>query len=225
MIYGVAMLQHESISHKVYDLLKQEIISNQLVSGERLIVNTLSKRFGVSSIPVREALFRLAAEKLIILEHNKGFRVAKKPDANDILEWQQARLLIEPAIAEMVLANITASEIAHLRALNTMMRTHHYGPRYEQYSYFINLNAEFHKHIVIASRNNLIIEMYGTLNYGPQVGRFHEERGVPDLQLLCDEHNDIIEAIEQRDIALYRNKTADHIILGFDRQISYSVSP
>ncbi|MBT9432891.1 GntR family transcriptional regulator [Candidatus Sodalis endolongispinus] len=90
------MLQHESISHKVYELLKQEIISNQLASGDRLIVNTLSKRFGVSGITVREALFRLAAEKLIVLEHNKGFRVARKPDAKDIFQWQQARLLIEP---------------------------------------------------------------------------------------------------------------------------------
>ncbi|MFE8103620.1 GntR family transcriptional regulator [Brenneria goodwinii] len=218
------MLQHESISHKVYEQLKQQIISNQLSPGERLIVNNLSQRFGVSSIPVREALFRLAAEKLIVLEHNKGFKVAQKPDANNIFQWQQARLLIEPAIADMVLENITPNEIAHLRRLNDSMRTHHYGPRYEQYSYFINLNAEFHKHIVIASRNDLIIEMYGTLNYGPQVGRFHEEHGVPDLQLLCDEHDEIINAIEQRDADMYRSKSADHIILGFDRQISYSTS-
>ncbi|WP_413739414.1 GntR family transcriptional regulator [Sodalis sp. RH14] len=218
------MLQHESISHKVYELLKQEIISNQLKSGERLIVKNLSVRFGVSGIPVREALFRLAAEKLILLEHNKGFRVADKPDARDIAQWQQARLLIEPAIADMVLMNITPDEIAYLRQLNDSMRTHHYGPRYEQYSYFINLNAEFHKHIVIASRNDLIIEMYATLNYGPQVGRFHEERGVPDLQLLCDEHDEIIDAIERRDAEMYRSKSADHIILGFDRQISYSTA-
>lgn len=216
------MLHHESISHKVYDLLKQEIISGALNAGERLVVSPLSKRFGVSSIPVREALFRLAAEKLIVLEHNKGFRVANKPDPNDIFQWQQARLLIEPAIADMVVANITAVEIAKLHKLNDAMRAHHYGPHYEQYSYFINLNAEFHKHIIMASRNDLVIEMYATLNYGPQVGRFHEDRGVPDLQLLCDEHEEIINAIEQRDADRYRSKSADHIILGFDRQISYS---
>lgn len=29
--------------------------------------------------------------------------------------------------------------------------------------------------------------MYDTLIYGPQVGCFHEQRGVPDLQSLCDE--------------------------------------
>ncbi|WP_166933518.1 GntR family transcriptional regulator [Candidatus Pantoea communis] len=218
------MLQHESISHKVYDLLKQEIISNQLEPGARLVVSPLSKKYGVSSIPVREALFRLAAEKLILLEHNKGFRVAEKPDPQDIVQWQQARLLIEPAIADMVLQNITDKEIASLRDLNVAMRSHQYGPHYEQYSYFINLNAEFHRQIVVATRNQLIIEMYGTLNYGPQVGRFHEERGVPDLQLLCDEHDEIIASIEQKDAALYQKKSADHIIMGFDRQITYSTS-
>ncbi|HBO21468.1 MULTISPECIES: GntR family transcriptional regulator [unclassified Providencia] len=215
------MLQHESISFKVYELLKQEIVSNQLEPGARLIVSNISKRFGVSGIPVREALFRLEAEKLIILEHNKGFRVAEKPDAQDIYKWQQARLLIEPAIADIVLENITASEIAYLRQLNIDMRTHEYGPHYEQYVYFINLNAEFHKQIVMASRNELIIEMYNTLNYGPQVGRFHENRGVPDLQLLCNEHDEIIDAIEARNADIYREKTTEHIILGFDRQISF----
>ncbi|MGO2305609.1 MAG: GntR family transcriptional regulator [Providencia sp.] len=215
------MLQHESISFKVYELLKQEIVSNQLEPGARLIVSNISKRFGVSGIPVREALFRLEAEKLIILEHNKGFRVAEKPDAQDIYKWQQARLLIEPAIADIVLDNITASEIAYLRQLNIDMRTHEYGPHYEQYVYFINLNAEFHKQIVMASRNELIIEMYNTLNYGPQVGRFHENRGVPDLQLLCNEHDEIIDAIEARNADIYREKTTEHIILGFDRQISF----
>ncbi|HBY4813790.1 TPA: GntR family transcriptional regulator [Klebsiella pneumoniae] len=218
------MLQHESISHKVYELLKQEIISSQLEPGTRLIVNTLSKRFGVSGIPVREALFRLAAEKLIVLEHNKGFRVAPKPDAQDIYQWQQARLLIEPEIAEMVLKNITRPELEHLRNLNQTMRSHHYGPRYEQYSTFIHLNAEFHNHIVMVTHNDLIIEMYRTLNYGPQVGRFHESRGVPDINLLCDEHDEIISAIESGDVDGYRQRSRDHIILGFDRQISYSYS-
>ncbi|ORM71207.1 GntR family transcriptional regulator [Pantoea rwandensis] len=216
------MLQNESISHKVYDLLKQEIISNQLTPGERLVVSPLSKRFGVSSIPVREALFRLAAEKLIVLEHNKGFHVAQKPNERDIFQWQQARLLVEPAIGEMVIENIVPHEIQELKRLNVAMRTHHYGPRYEQYSYFINLNAEFHKYIVSITRNNLIIEMYGTLNYGPQVGRFHEERGVPDLQLLCDEHDQIINAIETENVVLYKEVAGDHIIKGFNRQISFS---
>lgn len=216
------MLQTESISHKVYELLKQEIVSNALEPGARLIVNNLSKRFGVSGIPVREALFRLAAEKLIVLEHNKGFRVAQKPDAQDIFQWQQARLLIEPAIADMVIENITPFEIKELRKLNVAMRSHSYGPRYEQYNYFINLNAEFHKQIVVTTRNELIIEMYNTLNYGPQVGRFHEERGVPDITLLCDEHDDIIDALENRDAEMYRRKSTDHIVLGFNRQISYS---
>jgi DNA-binding GntR family transcriptional regulator len=216
------MLQHKSISNKVYELLKKEIVSNKLEPDARLILKALSKRFGVSAIPIREALFRLATEKLIVLEHNKGFKVARKPDAKDIFQWQQARLLIEPAIADMVLENITSKEIACLRELNVAMRTHHYGPRYEEYSYFINLNAEFHRRIVIASRNDLIIEMYDTLNYGPQVGRFHEERGVPDLQLLCDEHDDIIRAIEKKDAKMYRRKSTSHIVQGFDRQISYS---
>lgn len=217
------MLQDKSISNKVYELLKKQIVSNKLEPSERLIVSALSKRFGVSAIPIREALFRLAAEKLIVLEHNKGFRVAREPDAKDIFQWQQARLLIEPAIADMVLENITPKEIARLRELNVAMRTHHYGPRYEQYSYFINLNAEFHRRIVLASRNDLIIEMYDTLNYGPQVGRFHEKRGVPDLQSLCDEHDEIIHAIEKKDAEMYRRKSTNHIVLGFDRQISYSL--
>ncbi|MBT9432892.1 FCD domain-containing protein [Candidatus Sodalis endolongispinus] len=124
----------------------------------------------------------------------------------------------------MVLANISRQEIDHLRQLNTTMRSHHYGPRYEQYSYFINLNAEFHNHIILATRNDLIIEMYRTLNYGPQVGRFHESRGVSDINQLCDEHDEIINTLESGDVQMYRQRSRDHIILGFDRQITYSAN-
>lgn len=216
------MFEHESISQKIYQLLKQEIVSSQLAAGARLVVSPLSKRFGVSSIPVREALFRLAAEKLIVLEHNKGFRVAATPDASDILQWQQARLMVEPAVAELVVAQITPGEIAQLRQMNQAMRSHDYGPRQQEYRFFINLNADFHRQIVIASRNDLVIEMYRTLNYGPQVGRSHEGRGVPDLALLCDEHEAMIDALEQRDAQRYRQLATDHVTNGFHRQIGES---
>lgn len=216
------MLQNESISNKIYDILKQDIVTNQLAPDARLVISSLSQRFGISAIPVREALFRLAAEKLIVLEHNKGFKVASKPNVDDIQQWRQARLLIEPCIAESVIANITDAQIDELKQLNREMRQHAYGPKYEQYSFFINANSDFHKLIVGSCGNRLVVEMYNALNYGPQVGRFHNERGVPDITLLCNEHDMIISAIENRNVEDYRSRTTDHITLGFDRQLDLS---
>ncbi len=214
------MLKNKSVSDEVYDILKKEIIYNQLQPGEHLIVSALSVKFGISGIPIREALVRLTAEKFLILEHNKGFRVAAKPCNNDIYQWHEARVLIESSIGDAVIEKITRDELGELKRLNHDIRTHGHDGVYDNYSDLISMNAEFHKVIVNAAGNSLINDMYTALDFGPQLFLFHEGQGVPDLDILCDEHDEIISAIEEKNPVLYSEKTRLHIIRGFKRQIA-----
>ncbi|WP_213993484.1 GntR family transcriptional regulator [Sodalis sp. dw_96] len=214
------MLKNKSVSDEVYDILKKEIIQNQLQPGEHLIVSALSAKFGISGIPIREALVRLTAEKFLILEHNKGFRVAAKPCNNDLYQWHEARVLIESYIADAVIAKMTEAELNELKRLNYGIRSHDRSPGYENHSYLITMNADFHTIIVNAAGNRLINDMYTAVNYDPHLVRFHEGQGVADLDILCDEHDEIISAIEEKNPARYIEKTRSHIIHGFKRQIA-----
>jgi len=60
----------------VYAAIKNAIRQGQLEPGQRLIVSDLSRQFGASSSPIREALQQLQAEHWVDFEPNIGFRVA-----------------------------------------------------------------------------------------------------------------------------------------------------
>ncbi|XBS69859.1 FCD domain-containing protein [Acerihabitans sp. KWT182] len=134
----------------------------------------------------------------MVLEHNKGFRVAAKPCSEDIYQWHEAKMIIESSIATAMIQKITIEELDKLKRLNDSIRCHGEGSVFENHTLFISLNIDFHKTIVNAAGNNLINEMYTSLNYGPYVTRFPEGNGISDLNSVCGEHDEIICAIEEK---------------------------
>ena len=71
----------------VYGRLRREVLDGVLKPGSRLRFDEMRARYGVGISPLREALTRLAAEKLVTLEEHKGFRVSpiSSNDLRDIL--------------------------------------------------------------------------------------------------------------------------------------------
>lgn len=59
-----------------YARLRDDIVSGQLVPGEKLRVEHLKERYGVSAGTLREAITRLASDALVVTEGQRGFRVA-----------------------------------------------------------------------------------------------------------------------------------------------------
>ncbi|MBC9247455.1 FCD domain-containing protein [Paracoccus sp. 11-3] len=81
----------KTLMASVYDRLRGDIVDGELRPGARLRFDELKESYGVGLSPLREALTRLAAEKLVILEEHKGFRVApiSRSDLNDLLFMRQ----------------------------------------------------------------------------------------------------------------------------------------
>jgi GntR family carbon starvation induced transcriptional regulator len=65
-----------SLTHRAYRQLRSDLISCRLPAESRLNVAKLQKDLRVSQAAVREALSRLTAEGLVIIERNAGFRAA-----------------------------------------------------------------------------------------------------------------------------------------------------
>src|SRR5438132_14097382 len=81
-----ARLMHRSMADEVATELRRMVLAGELEAGERLTQDRLAKTLGVSTMPVREALLRLAAEGLIIAAPNRSFTVASNTadDMRDI---------------------------------------------------------------------------------------------------------------------------------------------
>lgn len=74
------------------DALRQELRSGQLVQGEPLTITDIAETLGLSATPVREALSRLAGERLIEDRRGRGY-FAPRLDVSDLVELYGLRRL------------------------------------------------------------------------------------------------------------------------------------
>jgi len=92
--------------------LQQDILAGQLQPGDPLREVDLSERFGVSRGPVREAFRQLTQQGLLVLEPNKGVRVAQNPSVEVRPLVVQLRRTIEVFVLESIFDRITADDLA-----------------------------------------------------------------------------------------------------------------
>ncbi len=101
------------LERRVYERVRDEIVSGALRPGEQLVEARIAADLGVSKTPVREALIRLQRDGLVAIEPYRGARVLE-PSAEDIREILELRLLIECQIARDLAAQRPADVIAAL---------------------------------------------------------------------------------------------------------------
>ena len=92
-LFGTAAATGSLIEH-AYNLMRNDIIDGRLAPGEKLRVEHLKTRYGVSAGTLREAITRLASDVLVVAESQRGFRVTVVTVA-DLEDLTNLRLLIE----------------------------------------------------------------------------------------------------------------------------------
>lgn len=99
---------------RVYESLREEILSAALAPGQRLFLNRLADRFEMSPIPVREALRLLEHEGLVdVLPHVRVI-VAELP-IEEALWAQEVRLALEPVAARDAVPHVSPYHVELMR--------------------------------------------------------------------------------------------------------------
>lgn len=110
-----------TLAEKAYDALRHDIIRGELTPGRPLRLADLSERYGMGFSPLREALNRLQAERLVTAESLRGFRVAPL-SLDELHDTTSLRILIETEALKASIRNgddAWASDIvSSLYALN-----------------------------------------------------------------------------------------------------------
>ncbi|MBL8588326.1 MAG: GntR family transcriptional regulator [Methylobacteriaceae bacterium] len=109
-------LARKTISAAVADELRRRIFEGVYPGGAQLRQDALAADFGVSRIPVREALVQLEGEGLVRIEPHRGASVTPVSSA-DIAELFDLRALIEPALLRLSAPLLTETDFAALDAL------------------------------------------------------------------------------------------------------------
>ncbi len=212
--------RRRSLVDLAHEELHKRITDGELTVGQRLVIDQLAEEFGTSLIPVREALARLNAERLVTFEANKGYRVAPAPDQLELRQMFDARLMLEIGSLEPGIALLTPEFIAELEEINRQIPKSVHGTTYAGYAEFVALNARFHDAIVSLSGNKFIIDAHRRLGYHQRITQALHGRGVPDLGKIVSEHRMIIAAFKRGSIEEARIALRNHILGAAERLYS-----
>src|SRR5579863_474491 len=106
---------------QIADQVRSEIESGALPPGSQLSQLQLAARFGLSRIPVREALRQLQSEGYLIYRPNKGATVSTLPSGDDLVEIVEIRECLEQCIMRHAVRHFTqafaARAVESLKAL------------------------------------------------------------------------------------------------------------
>src|ERR687897_260433 len=105
----------ENLSARVYNEIKNLILCNEVMPGQKLHHQQLSERLGVSRTPIREALTRLVQEGYVSLLPNRGFtcKEIRLQEANELYELREA---LEALAVEKAIENLRQATLSTLSA-------------------------------------------------------------------------------------------------------------
>lgn len=206
-------LEAVSLVDKLVVLIREAIIAGQLAPGAHIRIKQIADEHGVSMIPVREALARLLASRLVRVEPNRGYFVASKPTPSEFNQFVQFRELFECSAIALGFENATEADVVILRRLNNKMRKLATSSKANVMVEWGNLNSEFHQHLVGLAGNIFINEQYRDLSFGNmhfQLVRAYQVE-FTSLQLLVDQHDSMINALEKGDKDVLLQRLSQHI--------------
>lgn len=148
-----------TLAEKAYESLRRDIIWGKLKSGSPLRLADLSQRYDMGFSPLREALNRLQAERLVTAESLRGFRVAPL-SLDELHDAVSLRILLETkALRESIATGDdtwAAGIVSSLYALN--LQATRTGPEADIWTLESRHHA-FHKALLAACNSPWTMEM------------------------------------------------------------------
>ncbi|GBQ22134.1 GntR family transcriptional regulator [Gluconacetobacter sacchari] len=187
--------------------LRGMILDGALAPGEKIAERALCDRLGISRTPLREALKVLASEGLVELLPRRGAIVAQITEA-DIANLFPIMGALEGVAGELACARADARDIARVRALHDQMMES-YARRDEQR--YLRQNRQVHEAIFTLARNPALFEMYQQILARIHACRFIRRKDDHDWATAIAEHDEIMDALEQRDGARLSHLLRNHI--------------
>jgi DNA-binding GntR family transcriptional regulator len=198
--------QPSSLTLEARDLLRRQIIEGSLRPRERLIAADLADRLQVSRTPVREALYLLASEGLVV-PAKRGFAV-REFTPSEIKEIYEVRAALEGMAARLAAERGTREAIEAVLLVEAGTVTLATSAR----QVLVDRNTLFHRAIFAAAGN----ERLGLLN-GQQSEHFFNYR-IADLYTdeeaaaSIEGHRQIEAALQKRDGDAAEKAARDHIL-------------
>lgn len=202
----------EPRSEGLVDALREAILTGRYAPGTRLVQDDLAEAFGMSRIPLREALRRLEGEGLVVISPNRG-AIVRPLAPKDVVDLYDLRLALE------ALALRRASErYADLRAST---KTRHAQARQaiaaRNLTALFRLDRDFHADIAAASDNPHLVAALGA-QWSQIMRVMHAYFQAGDYPVdTWDDHEAIADAVAHGEADLAVERMSAHLTGSRDR--------
>ncbi|MFF1358282.1 GntR family transcriptional regulator [Streptomyces sp. NPDC058297] len=191
-------------AHSVCTAIRDDIVSGVYERGGRLTEEVLARRYGVSRVPVREALRTLEAEGFVVTRRHAGACVAE-PSTQEAADQLEIRMLLEPLAAARAAQRRTE---AHLKVLRGLVRLGQERSRQGRNEDLRSLGGWFHETLAQASGSPGLTTMLTQLRHKIAWMYTVEQPAQPADSWA--EHGAIVDAVARGDAERARALTAQH---------------
>ncbi|MEM5313627.1 GntR family transcriptional regulator [Paraburkholderia sp. JHI869] len=202
--------------------LRQRILSMELAPGATLDEVALAEEFGLSRPPVRELMRQMAAEGYIELEANRAARVASM-NYDSLRSYFLAAPLIYVATTKLAAAQATQADIDVLKRIQERFRAAVEGTTVDER---VLENDQFHLAIGKMARNAYLLPSLCRLlidhaRLGKTFYQPSNEKMEAELAIAVQQHEDIIDAIQRRDVEAAGEVVLAHVNLARRNMAAY----
>jgi DNA-binding GntR family transcriptional regulator len=201
-------LGFKRLSDRVYEAIKEKIISLEFQPGAQLVEKQLASELGVSKSPIRDAFQRLEQDGLVYSVPFRGCFVSDLT-AEEFKEVFQLREALEIFCLEETLASYTQEEIRELRLANQAAKKElEKGSKARAFKRHLDMHAL----LVEKLGNHLISNIYSNIINNKlkrylNMGLSLKHR----VRLSNEEHKTLIEALDRRNLGLASRALKDHL--------------
>jgi DNA-binding GntR family transcriptional regulator len=202
----MSIIRRQPLYTEISRYIQEEIFSNRLKPGDRIVETKIAKELGVSQAPVRESIRML---ELIGVVETKPFlgtfvKTLRKKDIEDAYE---VRKYLEMLAVKEAAKFIDDEKLNEIEKIFEEMKK---AAQRQDFQRFVEIDICFHQKIIDISGNKLLNKVWNLVNLSKWT-YVTTNISTRSLVELADRHKDIIESLKKRDIEEAVSNMSRHI--------------
>lgn len=202
-------IEYKTRTQLVVEILREKILSGEIVAGQSLRQTNLANELNVSRIPVREALLQLEAEGLVVFEPHKGAS-ATALSATQVDELFELRAMIEGDLLRASLVNITDDALTE--AAEILVNLDSALGKENAANTWSELNSDFHNCLYSGANRPQTTDLVNILNKNADRYIRMHLLWAGGISKAGPEHAELLAFCQDRDIENAVAKLKQHIL-------------
>ncbi len=191
-------LKVDSLQQRVYQRLKNNILTNKYAPGMPMNIDQLANDLGVSQTPVREALAMLKHDGLVVTDYYKT-PIVSMIEEESVCELYEVRKLLEGYAIEKVGPTLTDEDYQDLHAILALPDT--LASADELQESLAQADVQFHGYLAAKVNNSAYFRIFQSVDdMSLRIRTLVLAQTARNINILTDEHFAVLDALEQKDI-------------------------